>query len=92
MMAKKALETLREAAKFVGNERQKGTAAELIILAMVSQFGATRSVSSSGGAYTLRCGGVRGSCTWSRDEGLLKSWNGNATVKLFAANLEGTGQ
>jgi len=89
-MTPKALEKLRDAAKFVGGERQKGVAAEVIIQAMISQFGAARSVSC--GAFTLRCAGVRGSCTWSRDTGLLESWWRCVTMKLAAAGNEERGQ
>lgn len=84
-MSPKALEKLQAAAKFVGDEMQKGTPFEQIILAMISLYGASRSV--SGGSYTLNCCGVRGSCTWSRDAGLLKSWNGNATTRLMRERL-----
>ena len=79
-MSPKALKTLREAAKFVGDEKAKGTAPELVILALLKNFGAKRAV--SGGAHTLRCGTVAASCTWSRDKGLLDNWNRNATIRL----------
>ena len=35
----------------------------------------------------LLCCGVRASCTWSRDAGLLKAWRRNSTMRLMSLEL-----
>ena len=80
-MSPKALKTLQEAADYVAGENRKGTASELIILAMIKHFGAKRWDSGYTG-HKLRCGTVTASCTTSRDRGLLAAWNRNATIRL----------
>lgn len=74
------LRVLIDAKRFVEGERAKRTADELIILAMVQHFKATRRKNPSNN--TLRCCGVTGNCTWSTDKGLLNSWLKAATRQI----------
>ena len=67
--------------KFAMDEIAKDTPADKIIYLLEADHAAT--VSVKGSAYTLRAAGVVGSCTWSRDSGLLSSWRKNATVRLM---------
>jgi len=51
-----------------------------IIAELVGQHRA--SFRDVGSTYTLRVAGVQASCTWSKDDGLLKAWRKNAIAKL----------
>lgn len=75
-------EQLLAASRYVLDAMAAGALAEDIISGLIRIHAATRSVAS--GANTLSCVGVRGSCTWSRDRGLLDSWRKNATIRLMA--------
>lgn len=37
---------------------------------------------------TLRCAGVSATCTWSKDQGLVKAWLRNAAARLAKAEQE----
>ena len=50
-----------------------------IIAELVGQHRA--SFRAIGSTYTLRVAGVQASCTWSKDDGLLKAWRNNASLK-----------
>lgn len=79
-MSPKSLQTLRAAVAFVDDANEKGTSPETVILTMAERFGAKRTLHPAGN--TLRCGTVQGSCTWSRDGGLLHAWRRLAGVAL----------
>lgn len=80
-MSPKQLERLNAIFDFVDAERGKKTPAEQIIAGMTERFGATYNCRAW--TNTLRAGGVSGTCTWSRDEGLLNAWKNNALVHIM---------
>jgi len=82
-MSPKTLAKLKDAWTFVEAEHRKGTAPELVILAMIKLFGAKRWDADYAG-HKLRCGTVTASCTTSRDSGLLRAWQRLAGMKLQA--------
>lgn len=65
------LDRLHRAIALIEGERASGSPAARTLHAF-EDLGA--SVSLSAGTTTLRYCGVTGSCTWSRDHGLLVSW------------------
>lgn len=79
-MTPAALERLQAASDFVLAELGKGTAAVDIIAALQRDHNATLALRPAGNV--LRVAGVSGTCTWSRDKGLLDSWRKNATVRI----------
>jgi hypothetical protein len=86
-MSPKSLKTLQEAAEYVAGEKHKGTAPELIILAMIKHFGAKRWDGGYSG-FKLRCGGVSVSCTTSRDRSLLAYWERAAEKRLARESMQ----
>jgi hypothetical protein len=85
-MAPRTLEQLRKIADFVLAESRKGATASEIIAQMVSIYGAKHRLVA--GAWSLSAAGVGASCTWSRDEGLLKTWYRNATVRIARERMK----
>ncbi|MGE4302478.1 MAG: hypothetical protein AB7E24_00420 [Novosphingobium sp.] len=79
-MSPKSLQTLRAAVDYVDEQHRAGTSPETVILTMVARFGAKRTLQPAGN--TLRCGTVQGTCTWSRDSGLILAWRRLAGVAL----------
>lgn len=74
------LARLRAAMTYVMVEVNKNTEGAAIISGMIEAHSATVKTAPTGN--TIRCAGITASCTWSRDEGLLKAWRKNATIKL----------
>lgn len=66
------LRILIDAKRFVEGERAERRPDERTIQNMIRLFNATCKLTPSNN--TLRCCGVTGNCTWSRDKGLLDSW------------------
>ena len=71
-MSPAAISRLRAAIAFVEAEIHLGTPAVEIIDRAAALHGAV--CGTRGGSYTLRIATVTGSCTWSREAGLLTSW------------------
>lgn len=83
MNAPATIDRLRKAVALIEQERAAGTMQEVIALALID-LGATRTLRPW--TNTLTYCGVRGSCTWSSNHGLISSWWENARRRI--AKLE----
>lgn len=77
---------IQAAMDYVLASLQAGAEPAQIISDLVERFGASVPA-YRGHGYTMRCAGVAGNCTWSKDDGLLKSWRGNANTRLASAAM-----
>jgi len=79
-MTPAALQKLHLIYNFVSEQLKLGTRPAIVIDTLIRAHGAT--VAFTGGANTIRVGGVSGSCTSDADKGLLASWHGCAKRRL----------
>jgi hypothetical protein len=73
---------LKAACNTVLDRTREGVPAKEILEELERDHAARRSVAY--GAYTLSVAGVRATCTWSADTGLLANWRKTATLHLAA--------
>lgn len=80
------LDRLGKAADFVFLALRDGSSAAEVIDGLVRDHRATLRLRPDGNRLT--CAGVTVSCTWSKDQGLLKAWRERATLRLAEQTLE----
>lgn len=80
---------LSKAADFVFLALREGSSAADVIDGLVRDHRASLKLRPDGNRLT--CAGVTASCTWSKDDGLLKAWRGRATERLAAQTMEAIG-
>lgn len=80
---------LGKAADFVFVALRDGSSAVDVIDGLVRDHRASLKLRPDGNRLT--CAGVTASCTWSKDDGLLKAWRARATERLAAQTMEAIG-
>lgn len=83
------LDRLGKAADFVFLALRDGSSPAAVIDGLVRDHRASLRLRPDGNRLT--CAGVTASCTWSKDDGLLKAWRARATERLAAQVMEAIG-
>lgn len=80
------LDRLGKAADFVFLALRDGSSPTEVIDGLVRDHRASLRLRPDGNRLT--CAGVTASCTWSKDDGLLKAWRDRATIRLALSKLK----